>query len=150
MQHVCMLYRQIQIMLAEFRSMYSAMTIFPASFCLVVMQVAISFMWIDVCRQGKAKEQIIVVAIGMLISLELFILTLIVFGSLGKVYGASTNSRQEIRRNKRSMGKKQYRKFVMACPLVKVFIGDQNFVEPSSTLVIEEFVVDNLIGVLAI
>ncbi len=114
------------------------------------MQVAISYIWIDVCRQGKANEQMLVVVIGMFISVELCTLTMVIFGNLGRVYGASAISREEIRTNKTIMRKRHYRKFATACPILKVFIGDQNYLEPSTTLVIEEYVVDNLIGVLSV
>ncbi len=148
--HVCMLFRQIQVILAEFRSLYSAMTICPAVFGLVIMQIALAFLWIDICRIGKADEQILLVAIGILCSVQLIFLTLFIFGNLGKVYGSSTLSREEIRTNKMAMRKKQYRKFVIACPLLKVNVGDQNFLEPSTPLLFEEVIVDNLIGVLSV
>lgn len=146
-KHVCLIFRQIQIMLAEFRNIYSTRAILPKVFGMVIVQITMAFIWIDLCRR---EEQMHVVAIGVLCSVQLLLMCLFGFGTLGKVYGASVSSREEIRANKTAMRRKQYRKFVKACPLLKINIGDQNFLEPSTPLVMEEFIVDNLIGVLAV
>lgn len=144
-----MIFRQIQVMLSEFRNIYSTKAILPKVFGMVIVKITMAFIWIDLSRRENSDSKHIV-AIGAFCSVQLLLMCLYGFGTLGKVYGASTSSREEIRTNKTAMRRKHYRKFVMACPLLKINIGDQNFLEPSTPLVMEEFIVDNLIGVLAV
>ncbi len=148
--HVCMIFRKIQVMLAEFRNIYSMKAILPKVFGMVIVQITMALIWIDLCRRENAKEHLHVIAVGAFCSVQLALMCLYGFGTLGKVCGVSTSSRAEIRANMTAMRRKQFRKFFTACPLLKINIGDQSFLEPSTPLVMEEFIVDNLIGVLAV
>ncbi len=145
-----LVFRQLQIMLAEFRRMYSQKVLVPAAVGVVMLQILITYLWIDVVRKGQATELALIVGIGMFGTAELSVFSMFLFGNLGKVYCSSTNSQMELRANKKTMMKRQFRKFAMSCPLLRIYLGDQNFVNPSTCLVFEEFVVDNLIGLLVI
>lgn len=146
----CLLFRQIQVMLVEFRRLYSSKIVSAAAVGIVILQITMAYLWIDLCRQGKAQEQALIVGIGIFVSIEIATISTFLFGNLGKVYAAATASKEEIRANKVAMMRKEYRKFAKACPVLKIYLGDQNYLEPSTSLVFEEFVLDNLIGLLVI
>ncbi len=128
--------RQQQIMFGKIWGMYTQKVLLLAAVGVIILQITMTYLCDDLVWNWNAAEFTLFVGIGMFFTMALLVFCMFLLENLGKVDGSYTNSRKEFRANKTIM-KRQCRKFAMSCRLLRIHLGEQNFVEPNTCLVFE-------------
>lgn len=136
--------RQLQIMLLWFRKITSKLVI--QSFVAVAVIVGI----FGLCVLFKAAAGELNVSLTVtLTTLQClfcsFFLVFVAFKYLGKVYHTSVTEQPQ---GQHARNNKYLRKFLGSCSVQKIYIGDINFFENGTCLVISNYIIDQAVGLL--
>ncbi len=134
------MFRETQIMANQYRNLYS---------CYMTVAVVVSTMLVHsislyVCLKFGIDLPLSTFLFFALVAVNSGFILVYMYTSLANIFSAS----RYILENKlqKGMGNGPWRRrFLNSCKVVKVYIGNTNFVEPLTSLTVEQFSVDQTI-----
>lgn len=141
-------FRQIQVMLVEYRDIYSGVVLMAIAAGGMFAQVATLYISIDLVRQGEVTGQLGMMLACTWVTCGMALIFIFIYGTLADVYKVSLDQHLKIRSSKELMTDKLFRRFFRSCPILRIYLSGSNYLEPETPLNIEDRVVEQTIDFL--
>lgn len=142
-------YRQIQIVLQQFRVCYSDVALVGMISGLSLLQILGTHVAVGIVSSRTGTH------VNLLISMMCVwyvvhcpIIVVVIFGMYGKVYQKSKTFINVARKRSFLMRCTLFKRIVRSLPILRVYFGESNFVEPCTGLNAETFVIQQIVNML--
>ncbi|CAL8133527.1 unnamed protein product [Orchesella dallaii] len=140
-------YREIQVLAAQHRSVYSAYFLGIYAICMVVVAIVCLYSTIVAVYEKESVQLGLNIVYFCCTFVTTFILVFII-GILADVYNVSKRVTQNMNGQVYLKKNKWYRRFHRTCPVVRVYIGGSNFFDELTPLTLESFAISQTVNLL--
>lgn len=137
-------FRQLQLMLLWFREITSQLVIQTIAGVAVIVGVFGLFV-VFKATAGKLEMPWLVTFFTVQCLLCCLFLIVVAFKYLGKIYHTSVIEKAKVCQPKRN---KLLRTFVASCPVQRIYIGQLNYLENGTSLIISNYVIEQAVSLL--
>lgn len=139
--------RKLQLMLCQYRDIYSHTMLVSIAVCIMVLETACLYNSVDSARKGIS----IFYGMNFLYAWCACILSANViwfFGTLASVYETSKKVNETLKSKREFATKKWFRRWLKSLPVLRVYLGGTNYVEALTPLNMEDFVISQTVSLL--
>ncbi len=148
--NTCVILREIQVISNEYRRIYSKYMTAYVLISIIVVHITSLYG----CIHFGFELPLPMFLLFLLATIDSGTIIVVMYTSLANVFKASTHVfENELKQGKGSTVHQKYywfRKYLKSCQIVRVFVGDTNFVEKLTPLVVEKFAIDQTISLVLV
>ncbi len=144
----CLIYREIEVMSTEYRRLYSRYMTADVLVSVIIVHTISLY----ACINFGIELPLSMFFMFVLAALNTGVVLIFMYTSLANVYKASKYVLEvQLKTGKDELMMRQnarFRRFRRSCKVVKVYIGNSNYVEPLTPLTMEQFAIDQTISLM--
>lgn len=138
--------RKLQLMLIQYRDLYSRSMLVNISVALMIMEILCIYNSIDSIKNGTVLGGLNIVYMWCAVALACNVISF--FGTLASIHQTSLDIHQDLRSKREFGSSKWMKRWITSLPVLKVNLGDTNFLEVLTPLTMQDFVIDQTISLL--
>lgn len=142
-----LLYRQLQVMAIQYRLNYSLM-VGIAIPCVICMETVCLYNTLSLVSGQSANDSMVYNLLYAWTGVMLVVNVVYMFGMLADAFNVSTEVLGMLNANPNLRRSAWFRRWLRSCQVLKIYMGGTNFLDRSTPLVIEEFVINQTVSLL--